>query len=105
MNKNRPIGIVISAFVLHALNLLTVIFIEWNEPDSLVLAALIGLYICFTALVIHAYWLGQPWARWMILPRSVYMLASYKLVLWEGGLHRAQGIAERTLALVLLVYL
>ena len=103
--SDRPFGIAVSALLLHVLNLLTVIFIRWGEPDSLVLAALFGIYIVFTAIVIHAYWKGQSWARWIVMIRCVGMLASYKMVTLEGGFYRLQGVAERVLALVLLFYL
>ena len=102
---SRPVGITVSTILLHLLNLLTYIFIRWGEADSLVIAMLIIVYIVFTALVIHAFWLGQRWARWMILVRCGVILATFKMLYLEGGLHRVQGIAERVLALVLLVYL
>jgi hypothetical protein len=103
--SSRPLGIAGSTLLLHALNVGTVIFIRWGEPDSVVLAALIALYICFTAIVIHAYWKGLPWARWLILIRSVLMLASFKVVALEGGFQRVEGVAERVLAIFLLLYL
>jgi hypothetical protein len=102
---HRPLGVAISAILLHILNLLTFMFIRWNEPDTLVLAALFILYICFTAIVIHAYWMGQSWARWLILIRSVWMLVSIKMLAVEGGIYRGQGVVERVLAIILLVYL
>jgi hypothetical protein len=101
----RPVGVAISAILLHILNLLTLMFIRWNEPDTLVLAALFILYMCFTAIVIHAYWMGQSWARWLILIRSVWMLASFKMLAMEHGIYREQGVVERVLALILPVYL
>jgi hypothetical protein len=102
---SRPSGITVSAALLHVLNLLTVIFIRWGERDSPALAALIVLYIIFTALVIHACWQGQSWARWIILVRSALMLATFKVLALEGHLHLVQGVAERVLALILIVYL
>jgi hypothetical protein len=101
----RPVGVAISAILLHILNVLTLIFIRWDEPDTLVLAALFILYMGFTAIVIHAYWLGQSWGRWLILIRSAWMLASFKMLAMEHGIYREQGVVERVLALVLLVYL
>jgi len=101
----RPWGITLGALLLHILNLLTMMFPRWDEPDSFVLVALVALYVCFTAIVIHAFWKGQAWARWVILIRCVFMLGTFQLILWEGGIYRAQGIAERILALALLVYL
>jgi len=101
----RPLGITLSALMLHILNLLTMMFPRWDEPDSFVLVALVALYVAFTAIIIHAFWKGQPWARWVILIRCVLMLSTFQLLYWEGGIYRAQGIAERVLALILLVYL
>ncbi len=101
----RPWGVAVSAILLHVLNVLSLIFIKWNEEDTFVLASFVFLYVCFTAIVIHAYWKGQAWARWMILARCLLMLGTYKMVFLEGGLHYAQGVTERVLALILLVYL
>src|SRR5882757_7603515 len=105
MNAARPLGITVSAILLHVLNLLTILFIRWDEPDTLVLAALFAVYVCFTAIVIQAYWQGQGWARWAILIRCVIILAGSKLLYFMGGIRLAQGIVERVLAIVLLVYL
>jgi hypothetical protein len=101
----RPAGVTASTILLHVLNLLTLIFIRWGEADSLFFALLFALYVLFTALVIHAYFKGQTWARWLILIRSILMLATIKMLLLEGGLHLIQGVVERILAPVLLVYL
>jgi hypothetical protein len=84
---------------------LTLLFIRWNEPDTLVLASLFIVYVVFTAIVIHAYWQGEPWARWLLLIRCVFILASFKLLAIEGGIRWAQGVTKRVLALTLLVYL
>jgi hypothetical protein len=102
---SRPTGVTVSVVLLHILNLLTLIFIRWGESDSLVFALLFVIYVLFTALVIHAYSKGQSWARWLILIRSAVILATVKVLRIEGGLHLVQGVVERILALVLLVYL
>ena len=94
-----------TTILLHVLNLLTAIFIRWGKADALLIGALIAIYITFTALVIHAHWKGQPWARWLILIRSALLLVTVKVPDLEGGLHLAQGVAERVLAVILLVYL
>ena len=101
----RPLSIVASTILLHALNLLTLLFIRWDEPDTVVFAIFFGLYIVFTALVIHAYWLGQAWARWVIVGRCVLILSTFWFVGREGGIRRSQGLVERILAVALLLYL
>jgi hypothetical protein len=103
--SSRPLGITISAILLHLLNFLTLIFIRWGEPDSIWFAALFAIYICFTAIVIRSYSMGEGWARWVILIRCVGELATFKMLLLMGGLQAMQGIAERVLAVILLVYL
>ena len=101
----RPWGIAISAVLLHILNLLTFTFVRWGERDVILFAPIFASYICFTAIVIHAYWRGESWARWIILIRSVPELASYKLLGLMGGFQLVQGVSERVLAVGLLLYL
>ena len=103
--KMRPAGIVTATVLLHLLNVASFIFVCWGDPGSIPMAALFGIYVLFTGLVIHALWKGENWARWLILIRCVYMLASVKLLLIMGGVHLLQGFVERVVAVVLIVYL
>jgi hypothetical protein len=101
----RPLGITLSSILLHILNFLTLIFIRWGEADAMWFAALFAIYICFTAIVIRSYSMGEGWARWVILIRCVGELATVKMLLSMGGVQLGQAITERVLAVVLLVYL
>src|SRR3954464_15687200 len=103
--STRPHGIAFTAVLLHILNPLTFLFLKWHEPDTPVLAAFVAVYVCFTAIVIQAYWKGEGWARWMILLRCLYVLAWWKILYWMAGFRLVQGILERLLAVFLLVYL